>query len=514
MGTTSFTARVRNALDNLFRPSVAVVESALIQDNAERHPQEQQPTKRQWSESVKAALGLLVRVLRTARKRRHLRAELRSAASTHDLALKTYLDQAASLGYIEARQRDEKLRAVHPLHEERLTFRQVRIPKWMSRVVEPIVIISDWGVWFGLFLVGEGLSFTKPTSATDPTPSYDPQWFLANPAGWAMAFAVPPLMAFGGLGIVRVASRVWAQHAALKKHPERAADFEPGDHLRIRLLWLAGVLVASVTFYLVAARAFAENLGSHASLAGLIAIPWAAAPWIAFLVRRFGQDPIAEVDDLILGTAEKAADTRRQNAERVVGAVDKWRASFDNLDDLTRANIDGASADLYLFDQIHMRADSKSGLGMALAPTTTTEPVTAQGDPLATNSATEPRRASPVSLKPQRGLTTKVAGWITTQIEQDIDTLNDYRPPVDHSEARIDRLNAQFENAYQAAVAKRELRIATRSGGTPSAETEPSVVQPNEDCTTANSHSDAGLIQLDQRRKDALQQLPEAANDE
>ena len=453
MRTHTLVARIANAWRAITNPSVTTMEHELAQDRAARDSEEHLPTKRQYASSTDATNGLGWGARRSDRRRARASAQLQAAKAKADAADKSIVDYASSPVVQEVRERAETLRQEHPLHEERLSFRGIHLPKWMRIATEAIIIVADWGVWFSLLVTGMGLSFTKMASSTDPTKVYNPEWFIAHPAEWVTAFVVPTFAAMFTLAVGKLAARRWAQYAAQKQHPERADDLATPVPVWERWGWMAALVVLGAGLWFIAAQAFsafADELG------GLIATPWAVIPLGVFLVERYGQDPIAKVDDLILRSAADVESQKERLTSALMQAEDEWRATWTTYDDMIRELIDRASDDIRLFEQILMRADARSGAGLALAPI-------ADGPlPLVTQSVTEPTvatgqppRPTPVVLEAQRGLRTEIAPWVTKQIELDLQVLTDCRPPIDGEAERTERITTRFEEAYAAAVAAR-----------------------------------------------------------
>lgn len=453
MRTHTLVARTANAWRAITNPSITTVEYELAQDRAARDPEEHLATKGQYAPSTDATNGLGWRARRSNRRRARASALLQAAKAKADAADKGIVDFASSPVVQEARERAETLREEHPLHEERLSFRGIHLPKWMRIATEAIIIVADWGVWFSLLVTGMGLSFTKMASPTDPTKVYNPEWFIAHPAEWVTAFVVPTFAAMFTLAVGKLAARRWAQHAAQKQHPERADDLATPVPVWERVAWAAALAALGAALWFVAAQAFsafADELG------GLIAAPWAVIPLGVFLVERYGQDPIARVDDLILRSAAGVESEKERLTSALMRAEDEWRATWTTYDDMIRELVDGASDDIRLFEQIMMRADARSGIGMALAPIADGPlPLVTQRVTAPTVATGQPPRPTPVVLEAQRGLRTEIAPWVTKQLELDLQVLTDCRPPIDGEAERTERITKRFEEAYAAAVATR-----------------------------------------------------------
>ena len=457
MSTSSFMARLHNAWRAIFNPTANAVEHELTADHAERHPDERIPTKRQYEKSRNGSVGLEIRAKQTDSKRAAMSKDVQSKKAGADAADKRLIDFAKSPYVVEVRERAAKFREEHPLHEERRTFRSVKLPRWARNVIETVIVIADYGMLFGFLLVGLGLSFTKMSSATDPTPVFNPEFFIAHPAEWITAFALPVIPALLVLAMAKFGGRNWAIYAAAKKHPERAEDLavEMNGWERFKLAApIVGLTFAAVGYYLLASNylsQFADELG------WVLGVLWLIFPLAAFLVELYKHDPLAEVDAVILQSAAQVEAQKEQLTASLMSAEDAWRASWTSYDDLIREIIDGASGDLQLFDQLYMRADANSGRGKLLAPISDgAQPLVGRAITLPKGSTESPARAIPVVLEAQRGLVTEVAPWITKQIEQDIQTLNDCRPPIDSGDARTARITERFEEAYAAAVKKRD----------------------------------------------------------
>lgn len=459
MSTSSFMARMHNAWRAIFNPTANAVEHELTADGAERHTDERIPTKRQFEKSRSGSVGLEIRVRQTDRQREALRNAVLKAKAAADAAFQRLMDFASSPVVVEVRERAAKFREEHPLHEERRTFRSVRLPRWARNVIETVIVVADYGMLFGFLLVGLGLSFTKMASATDPSPVFNPEFFIAHPAEWVTAFALPVIPALLVLAMAKFGGRNWAIFAAAKKHPERAADLavemNPWERFKLAAP-IVGLTFAAVGYYLLAGNylsQFADELG------WVLGVLWLIFPLAAFLVEMYKHDPLAEVDALILQSAAQLEAQKEQLTAALMSAEDAWRISWTSYDDLIREIIDGASGDLQLFDQLYMRADTNSGHGKVLAPISDgAQPLVGRAITPPKVSTESPARAIPVVLEAQRGLITEVAPWITKQIEQDIQTLSDCRPLIDVGEARTARITARFETAYEAAVKKREER--------------------------------------------------------
>lgn len=461
MSTSSFMARAYNAWRAILNPISNLVEHELAQDRAQRDPDERIPTKRQYEMSRYAAVGLENRVRKSSARRAAMSKRLLAAKASADAADKAITDFAQSPAVVEARERAATFRADHPLHEERLTFRGARVPTWARIALEAAIIVADWGVWFTLLTVGSGLSFTKMASPTDPTKVYNPEWFIAHPIEWGTAFVVPTIAAIITLVVGKIAARLWAQSAALRMHPERAKD------LAVRISrwklggWGAAIIVLGAALYLVAAHTFMEFADE---LGWLIGAPWALIPLGVFLVERYGRDPIGEVDAIILGTAAQVESRKESLTAALMRAEDVWRGAWTAYDDLLRTIIDGASGDLNLYDQLMAHADAVSGHGQHLAPISTgAEPIVGRTIAAREETSDSPARAIPVVLEVQRGLITKVAPWVTKQIELDIQVLTDCRPPIDSGATRSARITRRFETAYEAARKSVAERAAARA---------------------------------------------------
>ena len=449
MRTHTLVARITNAWRAIVNPTSTTIEHELSQDRAPFDPDEVNPTKGQIEASRSAAIGLEWRVRKASRRRENMSAQLQAAKAGADAADKALVDLASSPVVAEVRTRAATLRTNHPLREERTSFRAVHLPKWMRVAIECIIIIADWGVWFTLLTIGTGLSFTKMAGPTDPTKIYNPDWFIAHPTEWITAFVVPTFAALFTLAVGKLAARRWAQYAAQSDHSERAGEIGAPISRKERRRWAAALVLLGIGLYLVAAMTFGEFADS---LAWLIAAPWAVIPLSVFLVERYGQDPIADVDALILLPAARIEQQKEECTAALMRAEDAWRAVWTKYDGLLREIIDGASGDLNLFEQLMMRAHARTGLGRPLAPIGVgAAPVTGRGIASPAVSAETPSRPTPVVLEAQRGLVTRVAPWITKQIELDLQLLNDCRPPIDSAAERTARITQRFEHAYAAA---------------------------------------------------------------
>ena len=459
MTTSSFMARLHNAWRAILNPMANAVEHELTEDRAERHADERIPTKRQYEESRHGSAGLEVRVKQTNSKREAMSKDLQAKKAGTDAADKALIDFATLPHVAEVRERAAKLREEHPLHAERRTFRAVTLPRWARSVIETVIVIADYGMLFGFLLVGLGLSFTMMASATDPTPVFNPGFFMAHPAEWVTAFALPVIPALLVLTMAKFGGRNWAVFAAVKKHPERAADLavEMNAWERLKLTApILGLTLGAVGYYLLAANylsQFADELG------WVLGLLWLIFPLAAFLVELYKHDPVAEVDTLILQSAAQVEAQKERLTAALMVAEDAQRAAWTSYDDLIRETIDGASGDLQLFDQLYMRADANSGRGNPLAPISDgAQPLVGRRITPPTVSTDSPARALPVVLEAQRGLTTEVAPWITKQIELDIQTLLDCRPLIDVGDARTARIITRFEAAYTQTLEKRKQR--------------------------------------------------------
>lgn len=458
MTINKFVARVHNAVRAILNPTATVVEYELSDDSATRDPDERIPTKRQYETSRAGAAGLEIRAKNTKSKRTAFTRQLQAAKAAADGAHKRLVDFANSPSVVETRERAAELRDKHPLHEERVTFRGVHLTKPVRLIIEAVVVVADWGVWFTLLMIGMSLSFTKMASPTDPTKVYNPEWFIAHPAEWVTAFVVPTFAALVTLIVGKLAARRWAQRAALLDHPERALELAADIPKRELAIWMGALGALSVGLYLVAVATFAQSADE---LGWLIGAPWAVIPLTVFLVERYGHDPIAEVDALILAPAANVEVQKERLTTGLMQAEDNWRQVWTSFDGLIREVIDGASADLNLWEQIYMRADANSGNGNSLAPIGSgAQPVAGRVITYPVADAEKPSRAVPVVLEAQRGLITEVAPWITKQIEQDIQMLADCCPPIDGEGDRSTRVTGLFETAYAAAVTRRAARTA------------------------------------------------------
>ena len=469
MSANSLVARVTNLWRAMFNPTATAVEYELSRDRSPRHPDGDLPTPLEYGDSRRGAVGLEVRVRKTDRKRADFSRKLQEAKGRADVALKQIIDLARAPFTAEALERAARLREHHRAHAQRLSFRGVRLPKWVRIIVEATVLIADYGVWFTLLMVGMGLSFTKMRSASDPTKVYNPDWFLAHPMEWITAFVVPLLAALLTLAIGKLAGRRWAQYTAMSTHPERA------DEVRVRIsrfelwgVWASALVLLGVALYFVAAMTFTQFADE---LGWLIGAPWALIPLGIFLVERYGQDPIAELDELVLHTAAEVESRREELEKSLFAAEDAWRAVWTSYDDLLREVIDGANSDLNFFDQTHMWAIAKSENSWPFAPISdSAQPLSGRAIDAATTSAEDRLRAEPVVLEQQRGLRTRVAPWITKQIELDIQLLADCRPAIDSGEARAARVSGYFDTAYAAQKSSdtSEAPVAAKSAATAS----------------------------------------------
>jgi hypothetical protein len=440
-------ARVRNALDAIFRPSISVVESALVADRAQRDPQGVLPTNAEYSESIKAAAGLSARVRRLRRRLAGLQRQVLATKAGADVADKNIVDFAESPEVIAVRTRAAALRSSHPQHGERLAFRKVTLQPWMRVAIAVIVIVADWGVWFKLMTIAFALSFTKPASASDPTPVYNPEWFLGHPAEWVAAFVVPTLMAFFTLKVARIAGRDGAQRAALASHPERAEEIGMDIPPRRRQLAVLGLVLLTIGLYIAAGVTFMQSADE---LGWLAAVPWIVIPVAAYLVERFGHDAMQEIDDLILKSAAEVESRRQKLDAALMRAEDDWRLAWNGLDAELRQILDAASGDLALFEQILTRAHSRTDSGPVFAPML--EPAAAVV--ATTQDGENPARPAPVVLEAQRGLVTRFAPWLTKEIEQHVQVLADCRPPIDGGAERSARIASRFTVVNEAAIAK------------------------------------------------------------
>lgn len=465
MSVIKFVARVHNAVRAILNPTATVVECELTEDQATRDPVERIPTKRQYEKSRNAAVGLEIRVRRTGGKRARFSRQLRSSTAAADVAVKRLVDFAASPKVVEVRERAAKLRDNHPLHEERVAFRGVRVQKPVRLAIEAVVIIADWGVWFTLLMIGMSLTFTRMASTTDPTKVYNPEWFIAHPAEWVTAFVVPTFAALVTLVVGKLSARRWAQRAAQLDHPERATELAAEILPRELRIWVVALAALSVGLYFVAVATFSQSADE---LGWVIAAPWAVIPLAVFLVERYGHDPIAEVDAIILIPAANVEAQKEQLTTALMQAEDAWRQVWTSYDVLIREIIDGASGDLNLWEQIYMRADANSGNGNPFAPISAgVQPVVGRTITAPVSEGETPARAVPVVLEAQRGLVTEVAPWITKQIEQDIQILAECRPPIDGGDERSARVTDLFETVYAAAVAKTAARAADAADTVP-----------------------------------------------
>ena len=458
MSVIKLVARVHNAVRAILNPTATVVEHELSEDRATRDPSERIPTKRQYETSRTGAVGMEVRVRKTKGKRAGFSRQLQASKAAADAAEKQLVDFASSPNVVEVRERAAQLRNKHPLHEERVAFRGVRVQRPIRLVIEAVVIIADWGVWFTLLMIGMSLSFTKMASPTDPTKVYNPEWFTAHPAEWVTAFVVPTFAALVTVIVGKLAARRWAQRAALLDHPERTKELAAHIPPRELVIWIAALAALSVGLYFVAVATFTQSADE---LGWVIGTPWAVIPLTVFLVERYGHDPIAEVDAIILTPAASVETQKDQLTARLMQAEDTWRQVWTTYDDLIREIIDGASGDLGLWEQLYMRADANSGNGNPLAPIGAgAQPAVGRVISAAAGTGEIPARAVPVVLEAQRGLITEVAPWITKQIEQDIQMLAECRPPIDGGDERSARVVNLFEEAYVAAVTKTAARAA------------------------------------------------------
>ncbi|MBX3089870.1 MAG: hypothetical protein KF772_04725 [Cryobacterium sp.] len=445
MSLLSSVAKLRSGLDAILRPSVSVAEYEIVQDKAQRDPQEIDPTKGEFAQGAKAVASMDVRVRRSRISRERMRNRLLADRARADAAEKKAVDFVSSPQTLEALERADKLRDETPKHLEHGNFRIVKAPAWMRILMESILIIADWGIWFYLLTSGLALTFTMPTSLTDPTPIYDPQWFVSNPVEWITAFVVPTFIALVTVLIGRLTGRQVAQRSAMRTHPERTdvttidVRTDEGKAARnaqhpVPYVLISLLVLLSGGLYFVAAAAF--NVEAIDGRGWLIAAPWALIPLTVFLLERFRDDAVYEIDKLTFAL-ERATRAKIQSLSlALMRAEDKWLRAWKKYDMLIRQILDNASADLGLYEQILMRAHSRAGHGMSLAPLATPEPAN-----VVTVSQADPPRPTPVEITTQRGLQTKLGPWRLKQLQLDIQTLAENLPPIDIATARNARIN-------------------------------------------------------------------------
>lgn len=513
VSTTSFIARMHSAWEALAHPAATSVEHALIRDRAQRDPEERDPTKLEYGNGERAVAGLSVRVRRSRPTLDRLQGRLLAAKADVDTAVKHIQDYAGSPRVAETLARAERLRREHPLHEERRLYRSVHMSPLLRIVIETVILIADFGIWFGFLVLSQGLSFTRMASANDPTRVFNPGFFLAHPFEWLVAFAVPLAPAITVLAVAKVAGRYWARAAAVADDPERVGDLEARKPERSTWM-LTGMFallgLASAGYYILAStyfRQFSDDLGWYC------AVPWAIFPFVAALVERYKHDPIGQIDASILQQAADVQARKELLSDELLAKENAWLLAWKALDREIRRILDGAADDLALYEQILMRAHSAAGHGGPLAPISelaggpyrevAPQPVvTAEGV----------QRTVSVQIEEQRGLVTKLGPWRVKQLEGYLTTLVENRALLDEGVERAQRVIGLFEDAHAEALLKREEAAPAAASAPESSSVELPVADAvtGADATpepTAPVSTGSGAIVLGAAEQEAFEQL-------
>lgn len=439
--------RAQRAVHRVLHPVNAAILRALVNDPADRDPQGVKPTSRQYAESVAATNALVALANRSRRERGKLREALLRAKNAADAADMAYVELAEDRAFIDARQAAERFRAHFPEHALRMTFRNERQKAAFKAVVSVACVLVDFGLWFRLCQIGLGISWTKPASTTDPTPVFDPGFFLRHPMEWVTAAVVPLIASATVLIATRAAARVWAQRSALAAHPELAVLLSTEISVKRVTMRLVAVGVLSIINFVIAAQLFSENADS---LGVLVALVWLILPWTVTLAERYASDAAAEARDKTLGAAADGESKRKALADDLMTAEDTWRGSWEDLDQFIRELLDEAGSIILVFESLVAEADSR-----------------ANKDPKFAQMAQAPADADVTTrrhavLTQTRGLSLRLPPWIVQQIEQDLQLLA-VTKPLDLPEERTARLHNRFEEVYAKATADVAEHAATQA---------------------------------------------------